>query len=133
MRKESRKRLERHVWRELMTWVPAFAALAIVIAGLVIFQLGKREARNVVGTVENSVWRLNSDTGQQYPFIQAKLESGETVRVGTVALSLPEVGTRITLRQRSMLFDYLTTYSWNGRAHPAKASMLPAATPVSLH
>ncbi len=134
MRNESRKRLDRRWRRELIFWLPAFAALAAVGAATVIFQIGKRETLSVVGTVEHAHWRLNSDTGQQYPFIEAKLENGEIVRVGTVALGLPEVGSQIKLRRRSVLFDYMTSYYWNGRGlAPAKATVAPGPTPVSLH
>ncbi len=134
MRKESRKRHDRRWRRELVAWLPAFAAVAAVGASAVIFQIGKRETLSVVGTVEHANWRLNSDTGQQYPFIEARLDSGEIVRVGTVALGLPEVGSRIKLRRRSVLFDYMTTYYWNGRGPaPANATVAPGAMPVSLH
>ncbi|HEX2839836.1 hypothetical protein [Hyphomicrobium sp.] len=134
MRKESRKR-PIHRWRhELVAWLPAVAVVAAVGASAVVFQIGKRETLSVFGTVEHANWRLNSDTGQQYPFIEARLDSGDIVRVGTVALGLPEIGSRIKLRRRSVLFDYMTTYYWNGRAPtPAKATVAPGATPVSLH
>jgi hypothetical protein len=133
MREETRKRLDSLETKDILGWVSAFAVLALVCAGVVAFHAAPREEREVAGTVESADWRLNDDTGQTYPYIEVKLDSGSSVRVGSMAPALPAVGERITLRQRAMLFDYMKVYEWDGPAPALSASesMPPAPTPVS--
>lgn len=128
MRDETRKQSDRLQRRGAVGWLWAFVLVALAGAGVVAYHMSAREVGHVAGTVQNAVWRLNDDTGQQYPFIEVKLDSGSQVRVGSIAPALPTVGDRITLRQRAMLFDYMTVYEWEG---PEPATMTPAPTPVS--
>ncbi len=134
MRGETRKRLDRLQSKNILGWVPAIALSALMIAGFVAIHVTARDERHVAGTVESADWRLNGDTGQTYPFIQVKLDSGAFVRVGNMAPALPAVGDRITLRQRAMLFDYMTVYEWDGpsAAIAAEPDLIPPVpTPVS--
>ena len=133
MREETRKRLDHARWRELAGWLPAIAVLAVLVAGFFAFHMSEGEVRHVAGTVQSANWRLNEDTGQHYPFIEVKLDSGMSVRVGTLAPALPVVGDRITVRERALLFDYMTTYEWEGplAARHDPAPVPPPPTPVS--
>lgn len=129
MREETRKRLDRLQAQGIIGWMPVVAVLALLFAGFFAIHMGAREEREIAGTVQSAKWRLNDDTGQHYPFIEVKLDSGASVRVGTLAPALPAVGDRITLRQRALLFDYMTVYEWAGPDAPAHFA--PALTPAS--
>lgn len=127
MRGEARKRLDRVQWTELTDRVPAIVLLASVVAGFYAYHKAARDARQVAGTVQSADWRLNDDTGQHYPYIEVKLDSGASVRVGNVAPALPAVGDRITLTERALLFDYMTTYEWDGQAARRRPTSLSSA------
>lgn len=133
MREETRKRLDRLEAKGILGWVSASAVLALMLAGFVAYHTTARDARHVAGTVQSADWRLNEDTGQSYPFIEVKLDGGPAVRVGSMAPALPSVGDRITVRERAMLFDYMTVYEWDGPVPSRRApELIPAAaTPVS--
>jgi hypothetical protein len=132
MRGETQPSLYRFQPKASLGWMPALALVALMIAGFVAVYATAHDERRVVGTVESADWRLNGDTGQTYPFIQVKLDNGAFVRVGNMAPALPAIGDRITLRQRAMLFDYLTVYEWDGpRALISAPERMTAATPVS--
>lgn len=133
MREETRKLLDRLRRGDLLGWWPALAVLALVLTGFVVLRMSAGAEHKVQGTVASADWRLNEDTGQHYPHIEVKLDSGASVRVGSFATTLPGVGQRITLRQRPLLFEYLNTYEWTGPEPPvAAAPLAPPATPVSL-
>jgi hypothetical protein len=133
MRKETRKRLDRLQSSEWRGWLPALAVLALFVGGAVAMRMGAGDSQRIAGVVESADWRLNQDTGQHYPHIEVKLDTGASVRVGSLATSLPAVGARISIRQRPLLFDYLTTYEWDGPgAPPAPPPVTPSPTPVSL-
>lgn len=123
MQEETRRRLDRLHWRQLSDWLPALLVLMLLLTGFFAYHLSAREEHKVAGTVESAQWLLNSDTGQFYPHIEVKLDSGASVRVGSLTPALPAVGDRITLRQRALLFNYVTAYEWDGprglEAHPA--------------
>jgi hypothetical protein len=109
--------------------------VALLCAGAVALHVIARGERQVAGTVQSASWRLNDETGHVYPFIEVKLDGGASVRVGNAAPALPGVGDRITLRQHALIFDYLTTYEWDGPGQllPATAQTPdPGPTPVSL-
>jgi hypothetical protein len=97
---------------DVLGWASALALLAVVLAAFAACYATAHVARRVGGTVESADWRLNEDTGQTYPFIEVKLDGGSSVRVGSMAPALPGVGDRITVRQRAMLFNYMTVYEW---------------------
>jgi hypothetical protein len=134
MREETRKRLDRLQLGDLLGWLPAFAIVALLLAALVALHMSTGDARRVLATVESADWRLNEDTGQHYPHIEVKLDTGASVRVGSFATTLPAIGQRITVRQRALLFEYLTTYEWPGPDAPMAAAPIgpPPPTPVSL-
>lgn len=134
MREETRKRLDGLLASDWLGWLPAAVVLALFVGVALAAHVGVGDAKRVAATVESADWRLNEDTGQHYPHIEVKLDSGASVRVGSLATSLPTVGARITIRQRPLLFDYLTTYEWDGPAArvPAAARAAATATPVSL-
>lgn len=131
MRGETQPNLNRFQPKAILGWMSAVALFALVIAGVVAVYATAHDERRVAGTVESADWRLNGDTGQTYPFIQVKLDNGSFVRVG-MAPALPAIGDRITLRQRAMLFDYMTVYEWDGPgALISEPERMTAATPVS--
>ena len=136
MREDTRKRLDRLHIRDWLGWLPVLGVLIALAGGLIALHMSAGSPRAVQGTVATADWRLNEDTGQHYPHIEVKLDGGMEVRVGSFATTLPAVGTRIVVRQRGLLFDYLTTYEWDGTeaasvASPAAAPG-PTPTPVSL-
>ncbi|WP_411026416.1 hypothetical protein, partial [Salmonella sp. s54835] len=92
MREDTRKRLGRLQAREWLAWLPAFAVLVLFVGALIAAHVGAGDETRVAGTVASADWRLNEDTGQHYPHIEVKLDSGASVRVGSLATSLPEVG-----------------------------------------
>lgn len=133
MREETRKQLDRLQASPWLGWLPAMVVLALFVGAAVAAHVGAGDAKRIAAVVESADWRLNEDTGQHYPHIEVKLESGASVRVGSLATALPAVGDRITIRQRPLLFEYLTTYEWDGPAVRASAPLVPPpATPVSL-
>lgn len=112
----------------MAAWLPGLAVALVLVAGFVTLQVGAGDQRHVTATVQSANWRLNGDTGQHYPFIQARLDNGASVRVGSIVSDLPAVGTRITVRERALLFAYMTTYEWDGPAlAPAAAPLVPLA------
>ena len=129
----TQKLRERVETRDVLGWASALALLAIVLATFVACYATAHVARRVGGTVESADWRLNEDTGQAYPFIEVKLDGGSSVRVGSMAPALPGVGDRITVRQRAMLFDYMTVYEWEGPGELlSEPALIPrASSPVS--
>ncbi|MCC7251192.1 hypothetical protein [Hyphomicrobium sp.] len=126
--RETRARLDRRQWLGLTGWTPALIAMGVLVAGFFIYHRSARDERQVAGTVESADWRLNDETGHVYPFIEVKLDSGASVRIGDAPV-LPAVGDRITLRQRAMLFDYMTVYEWDGPGSGLRSP--PAPTRVS--
>lgn len=114
MRGETQQRPDCIWTNSRLGWGAALALLTLMIAGLLAGHTTSRDARQVAGTVQSADWRLNGDTGQTYPYIEVKLDNGAFVRVGNTAPALPGIGDRITLRQRAMLFDYMTVYEWDG-------------------
>ncbi len=127
------KRREGAPAKDVLGWASALGLLAVMLAAFVAYYATAHVARRVGGTVESADWRLNEDTGQAYPFIEVKLDEGASVRVGSMAPALPGVGDRITVRQRAMLFDYVTVYEWEGPAegHAEPVRVPRAATPIS--
>ena len=129
MREDTRKRLDRLQRQDIYAWRPALVVLVLLFGGFFAFRTTVREERAVSGTVQYAAWRLNEDTGQQYPDIQVVLDNAALVRAGSLAPALPAVGARVTLRQRAMLLGY-TIYEWDGPGpSPVPA---PTPTPVSL-
>lgn len=114
MRGDAQGRLDRGPWIQLADQMPKIAVLAALLAGGYAYHEASRGERHVAGTVQSANWRLNGDTGEHYPYIKVKLDSGAFVRVGNVAPALPAVGDHITLRERVLLFDYMTIYEWDG-------------------
>ncbi|MBN8911574.1 MAG: hypothetical protein J0H65_05835 [Rhizobiales bacterium] len=131
MRGETQQRPDRIWTNGYVGWGTALALLALMIAGLLAGHATSHHARQVAGTVQSADWRLNGDTGQTYPFIEVKLDNGAFVRVGNTAPALPGIGDRVTLRQRAMLFDYLTVYEWDGPSAIISGPDTMTATPVS--
>ncbi len=119
--------------KDALGWASALGVLAVMLAAFVAYYATAHVARRVGGTAESADWRLNEDTGQAYPFIEVKLDEGASVRVGGMAPALPGVGDRITVRQRAMLFDYVTVYEWDGpgEVHVEPVRGRRAVTPVS--
>lgn len=129
--RNSHARLDRRYWSAPLKLV-AFGVAAAVIGGTIAHKaLSTRDARQVDGTVESADWRLNGETGHVYPFIEVRLEDGSAVRVGNAAPVLPAIGDRITLRERSMLFDTMTVYEWDGpeQADIQRATYTQASAP----
>lgn len=113
MREETRKKLD-EISRQSSWCVFLLAGLfALVlwhysIAGRVV--VSERAAK---GEVKWAVWKVRSTTGQWYPDIQVILPDGRPVRVDTLAPVLPEPGSIIVLRERSMFTGY-TSHTWDG-------------------
>lgn len=114
MRGDAQGRLDRGPWTQLADHMPKITVLAALLAAGYAYHETSRAERHVAGTVQSADWRLNCDTGEHYPYIRVKLDSGASVRVGNVAPALPAVGDHITLRERMLLFDYMTIYEWDG-------------------
>lgn len=133
MQENALKRRDGVAAKVVLAWGAAFAFVMLGAVGIVVAHNAPREESEVGGTVQSAQWRLNGDTGQSYPFIQVKLDSGDFVRIGNMAPALPAVGDRVTLRRRAMLFDYMTVYEWDGPSvaisEPALTTPMP--TPVS--
>lgn len=126
--RDAHARLDLRHWLKPTGWTTVLAAAVLLLAGILFVHGSARDERQVAGTVENADWRLNDETGHVYPFIEVKLDSGNSVRVGNAAPVLPAVGDRITLRARALLFDAMTVYEWDG---PEAAHLAPALATAS--
>ena len=113
MREETRRTLNRVAagerWNTLLVGgLLTLAFGSFFVAGRVV--LSDRETK---GVGKWAVWKVNPDTGQRYPNIQVALPDGRLVRVGTLAPVLPQPGSEIVLRERSLLTAY-KSYVWDG-------------------
>lgn len=118
MQDTTKTKLDRLQRRDMLGWLWVAVPLVLIVSALVAMRWHGGDVSHIDGTVASADWRLNEDTGQRYPFIEVKLDTGSSVRVGSLAPALPIVGDRITVQQRAMLFDYLMTYQWEGPELP---------------
>lgn len=128
MREETQPQLDPQQWLDPTSWLPALAVLFVLFGCLLAVHTTVRKERQVSGVVTGAVWRLNSDTGQQYSEIQVQLGNKRLVRASSLSAALPTVGQPVTLRKRAMLLGY-TTYQWDG---PATKSAAPAELPAAV-
>src|SRR5690349_17503968 len=102
MREDTRKLLDRLQRHEMFAWLPAVALLVLLFGAFFALRTTVRGEREVGGTVQSAVWRVNEDTGQRYPDIEVILDNRKIVRVGSIAPALPEIGSQILLTRRRM-------------------------------
>jgi hypothetical protein len=119
-------------WLDVSSLLPASAALLVIFGCLLAVHTTVRKEREVSGVVSRAAWRLNGDTGERYQDIEVTLDNARVVRASGEAGTLPEVGSRVTLRRRAMLLGY-TTYQWDGPADGKAAPRMLGAgvVPVS--
>ena len=120
MRDETRRKLDKEL-NELGTiekWAVLLVAVLCVGFGL-LFLASKTTVseRQVPATVQRAVWRINDETGQSYPDFQIVLDDGRLVVAGTLQPTLPPVGAKITVREKTRATGY-HSYSWEGATKP---------------
>lgn len=106
-------------------WLGLFGVAVAAVLLVIYHQHGRGEETAVGGTVRHAVWRINDDTGQRYPDLEVLVDGGALVRVGTFGPELPQAGTRVTLRRRTIFFGSYHSYHWDGPATRAAAEPVP--------
>jgi hypothetical protein len=116
MRDETRRKLdamlhgENRLHRQVLMWG------AIATAAMSLYFVASHKtisSREMSGTVQRAVWRINNETGTSYPDLQIVLDDGRLVVAGTLQPTLPPVGATITVREKNRATGY-HSYSWEG-------------------
>jgi hypothetical protein len=115
MREETQRKLDGFKKRQQLRRVLVIGG-ALLAAGVAYVAATTVYAeRELAGTVKRSAWETHSDFGTRYPVLDVGIDDGRVVSVGTMAPTLPEVGSRIVLIEEQRLFG-TRTYRWEGPA-----------------
>lgn len=116
MREELRRRLDEELKNDRYAFriLVGLIAITFVILGIAYYLLtGVETQRSTQGIVRWAESKIESRTGRRISRIQVELEDGRIVNVATTLMLLPQLGSKIVMRERTQASGY-HEYVWDG-------------------
>jgi len=117
MRRETKDKLDGLANGDRRVLRQGLAAVAVLtlVAGLGFASSSRIISERILsGEVRWAIWKVDDETGQRYPSMQVMLDDGRLVHVGTLQPRLPQVGTRVVVREKAGVWRN-RWYAWEGR------------------